>query len=545
MKRAVLLFIMSIMAIFLFLAAKSRAQWQASPYDFRDFGGSSPWPSLYDSWNYNYERFYSFQNFYNHSLTLGPYWNSYGYNRLISNKSLSNQVIQRGNQVIQSYNFIPDMEFFSFDYKTSVLEITYDNNINHLSYPSSFLQPKAKPRPKIIPTSISLSQPEINFYCLNQTKPITANLTYSDNSSEVITTGLSFYSKDPNIVSVNEDGLVTAIREGSTIITANYGSLSSAGIEAKVLRPISFDILSLYLEPNIITLTSYGQSEQLVTRGNYEITFSDMSKDIWLLITDRQTSFVSSDTNVASVDNKGKVTALHNGSAVITATQDGLSDSVYVTVALSGLTCNVLKILGIKASSLNLEQNEQTQLACLVKNPNPEAILTYEWYQDGQILPLTEANISWKAPMAIGVFQLCCKVSNNYGEEDTFCREISVGERMVIGLPFLELHDYTQFYTATVGGKNYDFAMPYTVRASQYFILGQPNFQTKIPSDERLFFSCNIGTVVYKEQDDILFYFFHTMFPGQYLIQITVYSDSVGAYTDEFIFQVLPVWAIQ
>ncbi len=411
--------------------------------------------------------------------------------------------------------------FSSLDYNN----LGFQNWYNSLPYLSYLNQSQPGSSSKIIPTSIRVAPPHITFHFIGQTKSITANLIYSDKSDELLTSGLGFDSMDPNVVLVDEGGLVSAVGEGITTITVNYGNLS-AKIKVKVVLPTSYDIFSVSLDPNTIILTSCGQTEQLTITLNFELIFSDMSTEILELelITAGSVNFVSSDPNVASVNSYGKVTAISDGEAIITATQDGLSDSAYITVSSSKIV-----IHSLNASPAFVGQNEQTTVECLATSLNPEATLTYQWALDGEILPESEACIIWRAPEITGTYNLCCKVSDNYGYEDTRCIKISVFNLNENNLPYI---------TGNITGGFH------CIKAGEYFILTEPNFRIIAPETDNspFFFSCNVGDVGLID-DDVFVYLFKSDSPGYYLIQITIYNILSGALTSEFPLLVKPWWA--
>jgi len=417
-------------------------------------------------------------------------------------------------------NTIPKISYSNFsspDYDS----LGFQNWYNSLPYLSYLNQPQPGSNP-IIAKSIRLAPTHITFHFIGQTKSITANLIYSDKSDELLTSGVNFDSMDPNVVSVDDGGLVSAVGEGITTITVNYGNLS-AKIKVTVVLPTSYDIFSISIEPNTITLTSCGQTEQLTIRLNYELIFSDMSTEILelKLKTVGSVNFISSDPNVASVNSYGKVTAISDGEAIITATQDGLSGSAYVTVSSSKIV-----IHSLNASPTFVGQNEQTTVECLATSLNQEATLTYQWAFDGEILPESEACIIWGAPDITGTYKLCCKVSDNYGYEDTRCIKISVFNLNDNNLPYIK-EDL------------------YRIKAGEYFILTDPKFRIIAPEPDNspFFFSCNVGDVGLID-DDVFVYLFKPEFPGYYLIQITIYNIISGAATFEFPLHVTPWWAM-
>ncbi len=127
--------------------------------------------------------------------------------------------------------------------------------------------------------------------------------------------GITWASSDTSVAQVSSDGYVTANGIGTCTITASAGSYASATCKVTVLSPAT----AIDVTPASIDLEKGGtyQLSAALTPSN--------STD--------KTTWKSSDSSVASVDNTGKVTAAGAGSAVITATTDsGKTDTVAVNV---------------------------------------------------------------------------------------------------------------------------------------------------------------------------------------------------------------------
>ncbi len=131
-------------------------------------------------------------------------------------------------------------------------------------------------------------------------------------------------SGDENIATIDENGLVTAVSVGETLILAktNRGSASGAVLGAWFkLTVIPKGSRSITLDYENVSL-NVGETVKL--------TATVQPDDI----PDKSVSWVSSDPGVASVDENGLVTAVSFGQAIITATsnESGLSASCTVTV---------------------------------------------------------------------------------------------------------------------------------------------------------------------------------------------------------------------
>ena len=139
-------------------------------------------------------------------------------------------------------------------------------------------------------------------------KQLTATAEFSDGTSRDITEDVTWSTADLSLVSVNSSGLVRAIDvTAGTIITANFGSVDATLDVAVTNATVSI----LAVAPNPVTIAK-GDSEQLTVTA----TFSDAStQDVT-----NQTSWSSSNQNIARVDSTGIVEAVGEGSATLTAT---------------------------------------------------------------------------------------------------------------------------------------------------------------------------------------------------------------------------------
>lgn len=151
---------------------------------------------------------------------------------------------------------------------------------------------------------------------------LTMNLNVNDSQQLTATTDpagakVTWTSSDQSIVTVDSTGKVTAIKEGQAIITATTtdGSNLSATCTVTVTNPIT-PVISLNKISDSLTT---GQTDNLV------VTTTPAAV---------QVTWTSSDPSIATVDSTGKITAIKEGQASITATTaDGLKATCIVTVA--------------------------------------------------------------------------------------------------------------------------------------------------------------------------------------------------------------------
>ncbi len=152
-----------------------------------------------------------------------------------------------------------------------------------------------------------------------------ATATYSDASTQVVTTGVTWSSSNSGIATVSNSaptqGRATGVATGSVTVTASIGAVSGTA----TLSVNAATLVSIAISPRNALVTTSG-TYQLMAIG----TFSDASTSI---LTD-QVTWSSSDTTVATISNsigtRGQVTTpTFTGykSTIMTATLNAVSDS--------------------------------------------------------------------------------------------------------------------------------------------------------------------------------------------------------------------------
>jgi uncharacterized protein YjdB len=117
-------------------------------------------------------------------------------------------------------------------------------------------------------------------------------------------TPVTWSSSKPEVATVSESGLVTAVAKGSAVITATAG-----GKSATCAVTVSVDLDSITLNPSEMNLV-------VGNTGTIGVTFDPVDAD------NQNVHFASSNTAIAEVSESGVVTAKAAGSADITVTPD-------------------------------------------------------------------------------------------------------------------------------------------------------------------------------------------------------------------------------
>ncbi|MGO9015778.1 MAG: Ig-like domain-containing protein, partial [Dissulfurispiraceae bacterium] len=162
---------------------------------------------------------------------------------------------------------------------------------------------------------------------LKTTEQFTATGTFSDHSTQNITTSVTWSSSAKSVATISNAagsfGLVTPVAAGTATITATSGSISgSTALTVSSATLVSIAVTSI--SPGI----ALGTTEQFTATG----TFSDNS-------TQNITTYVtwsSSATSVAAISNaagsNGQLTSVATGNTTITATSGSISGSATLAV---------------------------------------------------------------------------------------------------------------------------------------------------------------------------------------------------------------------
>lgn len=176
------------------------------------------------------------------------------------------------------------------------------------------------------------------------TGQLTATGIFSDNSTRNITTQVTWNSSNEPVLTVSASGLVTALTPGTATVTATL-----AGKTATLLVTVTGAALErIALTPTLPSIAA-GLTQKFTATG----TFADGStQDL-----STQVTWSSSAVGVATVDDEGLARGLTAGTALITATLDGISGGTTLTV-----TAATLSRIDLEPSPLSLAKGRRQQL---------------------------------------------------------------------------------------------------------------------------------------------------------------------------------------
>ena len=175
---------------------------------------------------------------------------------------------------------------------------------------------------------------------------------------------VSWSSSNSEVATVDANGTVTAKRAGTAVITATSTNGKSAGCTVTVSRK-EIPITEISLDKSSATLTE-GETTTLTATVLPENTTDSKS-----------VSWSSSNSEVATVDANGTVTAKRAGTAVITATStNGKSAGCTVTVSRKEIP---ITEISLDKSSATLTEGETTTLVATVLPENTTYGKSVKW----------------------------------------------------------------------------------------------------------------------------------------------------------------------
>ena len=170
-----------------------------------------------------------------------------------------------------------------------------------------------------------------------ESETLIATITPSDATDKTVI----WASSNSQVASVDQDGKVTALKEGVASITATAGGKSTTCIVSvnKQFVPVSKITLS--------------KSSLELIKGTYEVLTAIVEPED---ATDKTLIWSSSDEDIAVVSNTGRVSAFGVGSAIITvkAGEQTATCDVLVTVPVSSITLNKTYLTLVEGQSETL-----------------------------------------------------------------------------------------------------------------------------------------------------------------------------------------------
>ena len=212
-------------------------------------------------------------------------------------------------------------------------------------------------KPAIPVTSVELDHTEITLK-VGETQTLKATVKPDNASNKTIT----WNSSKADIATVDDDGKVTAVKEGIATITATSGSKSASCKVTVEKIPVS----SVELDQTDIT----------IEEGENKTLKATIKPDN---ATNKTVAWESSNTSIATVDNNGTVKGVAKGGAIITATCEGKTANCKITVTTPfsielDQTEMSLRIAEIKSLKATIKPYDAPNRTVTWKSSNPNIV---------------------------------------------------------------------------------------------------------------------------------------------------------------------------
>ena len=196
-----------------------------------------------------------------------------------------------------------------------------------------------------LPTLLSIAvAPQNPTLTINHSVQLSASGTFSDGTTQNLSSAVTWSSTPPNIISTSSTGLVTAKSPGAATVTASDGSIT--GTNSVTVAPPA--LLSIAVSPQNQTLT-INHSVQLSASG----TFSDgTTQDLSSAVT-----WSSTQPGIIIIGSTGLATAKAPGAATVIAMDGSINGSDTLTVAPPTLTS-----IALSPQNLTLTPEHSAQL---------------------------------------------------------------------------------------------------------------------------------------------------------------------------------------
>lgn len=166
------------------------------------------------------------------------------------------------------------------------------------------------------PTSVTLKNKEITLTSTGATFTLEPKIEHKKETDKITWT-----SSNENVATVDNNGVVTAVSEGTAVITVKVGEATDTCKVTVEYPEVVIPVESIKLNTEKVTLTSSGATFALEVNVEPENT------------TDKNITFTSSNEKVATVDSNGVITAVGEGEAVITVKIGDVTAEVKVVVS--------------------------------------------------------------------------------------------------------------------------------------------------------------------------------------------------------------------
>ncbi len=211
--------------------------------------------------------------------------------------------------------------------------------------------------------SISIVPGSVSLTGVGQTAQFTAvgsnQMGSAAPTTSNITNSVTWSVSNPSVATINSSGLATAIGAGEAQVIAQSGGVTATS-DITVTVPSSGSgsgSPTLSVGPTSVTETFDGETTQFIAMGSLNGTTPQNVSS--------QVTWVSSNTQVATINSSGMATALGAGTSTITAYYAGISATATLTVTVSSTTPSTPSITIIPSQVTATGAGAATQLIAI------------------------------------------------------------------------------------------------------------------------------------------------------------------------------------
>lgn len=203
------------------------------------------------------------------------------------------------------------------------------------------------------PTTVAVTGVSLNKQTLSMVEGDSETLTSTVAPSNATNKAVSWKSSDASVASVDNSGKVTAVKAGSATITVTTTDGSKTAT-------CSVTVTAKTIEVNDVGLDK--SEMEMVAGDSYQFTVTLKPDNA----SDKTLSWSSSDENVATVDNSGKVTAISEGKVTITVKTSNPAQSASCDITVKAAS---IPVTGVNIDSwiINIGVNETAAIAYTIQ----------------------------------------------------------------------------------------------------------------------------------------------------------------------------------
>lgn len=253
---------------------------------------------------------------------------------------------------------------------------------------------KAECKVKVVNPLVSISIKDSTSIQYGQTEKLVVTYNPEDTTDDKT---ITWESSDKNIAEISADGTITAKNVGTATITAKTTTGKTANCVVTVL-PVELNSISIK-EQNVVI--NKKENKNLTVTYNPENTTDD-----------KTVTWEVADTNIATIDETGKVTPVNAGTTTITAKVGDKTATTTVTVVIP------LESISLNETDKKMLKNETLDLSVIYNPEDTTDDKTVEWsstdekvakVEDGKVTTLSSGTTYIKAK--VGDKEASCKVS--------------------------------------------------------------------------------------------------------------------------------------